>query len=62
MYALFNQEGDTQLTKPHTTKHGAYIEALEKGYVVRSSADFWGDSEGIWLCGIIKEVENGEIS
>lgn len=43
-YALF--KNNTQVTKAHSTKDAAVIEAYELGIVIDYSADFIGDKSG----------------
>ena len=40
MWALF--KGDNQVTKAHSTKQAAIIEAYERGVITRGIADFPG--------------------
>lgn len=58
MYALFKD--GKQISKAHSTREAAAIEAYERGLVVDWGADFPGDKPGRWLAGgyEIKQVEN----
>lgn len=57
MFALF--DGDKQISKAHSTKEAAVIEAYERKLVVDFSADFPGDKSGRCLPEgfVIRELE-----
>lgn len=44
LFALF--KNDKRISKAHSTREAAFIEAFERGVVIDYSADFIGDKSG----------------